>query len=580
MLRRTISGSVCRTAGPLRGPTGAAAGAVSLIVCALIWAQVGVNAETPPSPDPATAPTSEPEPAPGRVSDEVLVNSGAVIGEIVIRAKPIFDTESGDENRRFFRIANRLHHRTRDATIRRVLLFESGDPFSRRALEESERALRQCRYLYDAEVEVLRYEDDAVDVSVETRDVWTLGGGVSFGRSGGTNHSRIGIEERNLLGLGKGIQFKQTSDVDRTSTRLRYLDSNLFGGRSTLALSYSSNSDGQEQRFDLGRPFVSLDSRVSGGIRWDSYERIDAHYVRGHIGDQYRHTGRMAELYGGLSQGLRNGHAVRFRAGLTLLEDLFSRESRTVLPLPDGRTLVYPWVEWSTVQDRFIETSDLDMIQRTEDFNLGRQARLRLGYASRGLGSDRDQGILEAGYSAGYVPGANQIMLVTAQAQGRFGATRNENVVLSAGVRYLLRDWNANVLALSLSGDAASGLDAENQLTLGGDNGLRGYPLRYQDGDRRVLFTIEQRFYTDWHLMKLLHVGAAVFADVGQAWFRGAGHPEIEGARALRDVGAGIRLGSSRSARGSMIRLDVAFPLDGDASISRMQFLVSTGERF
>ena len=64
-------------------------------------------------------------------------------------------------------------------------------------------------------------------------------------------------------------------------------------------------------------------------------------------------------------------------------------------------------------------------------------------------------------------------------------------------------------IAASL-GDAAA---APDQLLLGGDNGLRGYPLRYQSGDRRALFTIEERAYTDWYPFRLVRVGGAVFYD-------------------------------------------------------------------
>ena len=42
-------------------------------------------------------------------------------------------------------------------------------------------------------------------------------------------------------------------------------------------------------------------------------------------------------------------------------------------------------------------------------------------------------------------------------------------------------------------------LDPDMQLLIGGDNGLRGYPLRYEAGTSRALLTVEQRFYTDWY---------------------------------------------------------------------------------
>ena len=49
--------------------------------------------------------------------------------------------------------------------------------------------------------------------------------------------------------------------------------------------------------------------------------------------------------------------------------------------------------------------------------------------------------------------------------------------------------------------------------TIGGDNGLRGYPLRYQSGTARALFTVEERFYSNWQPLKLFDVGAAAFVD-------------------------------------------------------------------
>jgi hypothetical protein len=48
----------------------------------------------------------------------------------------------------------------------------------------------------------------------------------------------------------------------------------------------------------------------------------------------------------------------------------------------------------------------------------------------------------------------------------------------------------------------------------------------------------------------------------------------------LKDVGVGLRLGASRSAFGNVLHIDLAFPLDGDPSIDKVQFLVETKGRF
>ena len=81
-----------------------------------------------------------------------------------------------------------------------------------------------------------------------------------------------------------------------------------------------------------------------------------------------------------------------------------------------------------------------------------------------------------------------------------------------------------------------------------------------------------------------MRLGAAVFFDAGQAWFVDTLSQRdltlIQQRRVLKDIGFGLRIASSRSARAGVLHLDVAFPLDGDRSLQRLQWLVSTGDTF
>ncbi|HQN38925.1 MAG TPA: hypothetical protein PLQ31_05265, partial [Thermoanaerobaculia bacterium] len=148
----------------------------------------------------------------------------------------------------------------------------------------------------------------------------------------------------------------------------------------------------------------------------------------------------------------------------------------------------------------------------------------------------------------------------------------------SLQLRYYRRLLGEHLFHAALHLDAGHRLDADTQLLLGGDNGLRGYPLRYQEGNRRALLILEQRFFHDRELFHLVRVGAALFADLGKAWT--AGEPGPPSLGLLRDVGFGLRLGSSRSAEAAVVHLDVAWPLDGPRGIRRVQWLVSTRETF
>jgi hemolysin activation/secretion protein len=121
-------------------------------------------------------------------------------------------------------------------------------------------------------------------------------------------------------------------------------------------------------------------------------------------------------------------------------------------------------------------------------------------------------------------------------------------------------------------------LDEDTQLLLGGDNGLRGYPLRYQAGTSRAVLTLEERFYTNWQPLKLANVGAAIFADSGRMWGRDPFAAAPEGW--LTDVGVGLRLGSVRSGLGNILHIDVAFPLNRTNNIDAMQLSIETKRSF
>ena len=115
-------------------------------------------------------------------------------------------------------------------------------------------------------------------------------------------------------------------------------------------------------------------------------------------------------------------------------------------------------------------------------------------------------------------------------------------------------------------------------MLLGGDNGLRGYPLRYQAGTRRAILTVEERFYTELYPWRLFRVGYAAFMDVGRV--DGQDPRASPSLGTLSDVGFGLRLSSPRSSGRSIVHIDLAFPLNGDPSIDKVQLLVETKGSF
>lgn len=508
-----------------------------------------------------------------------LQKNKATIGKITIIRSNVFDLEKEEENIALFRLANSLHIVTQESTIRNQLLFETGDYYSQQIIEESERILRNTKYLYDAEIRAVDYHDNVVDIEVITRDVWTLTGSINFSREGGSNTLSAEIEESNLLGLGKKLKLKTGSDVDRNETLLKYSDSQVFGTRSKVTMLYNDKSDGVTETFEYERPFYSLHSKWSLGLLLSNDKRIDPIYEFGEVVNEFEHKEEKISVFFGLSEGYLNKHVYRWRFGFDKERINFEPSpDYPGMPYPEDRDFRYPWVSLEIYEDRVIKTHHVNQIRRTEDLNLGDELNFKLGWSTQHFDAENDGIVYDMSANMAFRSETNNLLLFKPFWSGRYADRNSENNRLGFESKFYTPVFGDHVFYMSLSANVVKDPYLEEQLLLGGDNGLRGYPLRFQTGDRSYLFTMEQRFYTQWHWFQLAYVGALVFLDIGRAWDPDA--PQNVNTRELKDVGMGLRLASSRGSRGLVLHIDLAFPMDGDSSIDDVQLVITTKESF
>jgi hypothetical protein len=506
-------------------------------------------------------------------SEAELEARGARIGTVTINAMDIFDLDDPEDDKALFRLMNNLHVRTKDRVIEQQLLFDPGEPYVRQRVEESERILRSAEYLYDAQIVITSCDAETVNLGVTTRDVWTLQPGISISRSGGESRIGLDLQDDNFLGRGGSIRYVRRTDEERTSTEVGYRDRNLAGRWIALDTTIADNSDGHVFGLGIARPFFSLDTRWAVGGQVLDERRDDDVYSLGDKVGKFRSDIRHFDTYGGWSNGLSGGWVKRWLGGIVFDDQSFANANDSLEPelIPEDRRLVYPYVEFQRIQDRFQRAENLDQIQRTEDVALGARMRFRLGWLAQPLGADRAGVVYSARASRGYGDPTRMLWNLSTYADGRVESGELRNAIVGGSARWYLRQSPRRLFFVALHGDVADNLDLDNPLEIGGDQGLRGYPLRYQRGDARAQLTIEQRYFTDYYLWRLLRVGGAIFFDAGRVW--GDNPYGGENLGLLRDVGFGLRLGSTRSSIGRMLHLDFAFPLDGDDSIDSFQIL-------
>ena len=542
---------------------------LSLVVVCALALSAGLPMSVSAQPV-ANAPPTFPE----------LEAAQARIGEVRVRTEDVFDTQDAKEAGALYRWANALHIQTRTGVIENALLFKRGDPVSVAVIDETERLLRGERYLYDVQIRPTAYRDGVVDIEVVTRDSWTLVPGLSAGRAGGENTSGIRLREYNFLGTGTTLGIGHSNGVDRSSNQLLVSNDRVFGSRTAATLSLASNSDGERYAASVVRPFYSLDATWGAGATAVKDNRIDAVYNAGNVVSEYRHRQQQAEVFAGWSRGRVDGWVQRYSVGVSLLDDAFEPEPGRTAPsaLNADERLVGPFVRYELIEDRYAKVINRDMIGVPEFLALGLASTVQLGWASTALGSSHDAVLYQASVSRGFVPSPEQTLLASASIEGQYTDGHVRKQLFGVEGKYYLQQSKRWLFYAAASGDMLTNPDVLDMLLLGGDNGLRGYPLRYQAGDRRALLTLEERIYSNLFVWNLFRVGAAAFVDVGRAW--GGPHVNTVNPGWLADAGVGLRLSSVRLSTKDIVHIDVAFPFNATPDIKKVQVLVKAKTSF
>jgi hypothetical protein len=485
------------------------------------------------------------------------------IGKLHITSLDVFDESNERENNRLYRLANRIHVNTRPKLINDLLLIEEEQDYEPRLIEESARLLRSQDYLYDADIRPVRVCDKTVDLEVVTRDVWSLTVDLSFDRAGGESKFGLGIRETNLTGWGNELSIKRKEDDERDTTEVAYKDDTLRGTRLKTRLRYADSDDGSDQFALLELPFYSLDARRAWTISLRNTEQVDTQYFRGEDVSEVQHEFESYRLSYGLSRGLVDGVARRWALGYWYRTSEFSPADELPPPavFPGDRALSFPYLEYSSVEDRYVERVNVDQFERVEDLHVGRRFYTRIGYSAESFGGDEDRLVYEGRFSDTLFYNRRHFI----QHEVSFSGLRNreesrtEDLLVDYELRYILTASRWRSYLLDFHAVYSKNLNANQQILLGGDTGLRAYEKRFQTGDRKFSLNLERRTFTDIHLFNLVRVGWAFFVDVGRAWTPGE-DIEFEDDY-LANVGFGLRLSSSKADVGRFLHIDVAFPL-------------------
>lgn len=398
----------------------------------------------------------------------------------------------------------------------------------------------------------------AVDVSVA--DTWSTVINADIHAGGGRTTGSVTLTELNLVGTGKHVLASYGVGLDRISRAVGYEDPQLFGSRWQAGGEYRDTSDGLDVEGGFGRPFHSIEDP------WSVESRAHHQTLTGKLftdgAEVSRHDWRRDRGFAAVAWRAAGGPGWALRPGLRYRyeSDVFFRVPGTSPGLfPSNREFNWLLAELEWVRPRYIRDRRLDTMGKVEEFDLGWRMKGRAG-----------AGFLSAALSRGIGPRGGPYLMGTAEGATRIESGEARQATVSG--RLIGYDHLTSWQTLVLSGAWREGrnLDKDTQFLLGGDSGLRGYPVRRFDGSRSFLGAIEDRVTLADNVLSIFSFGLAVFADTGYAWREGQ---VVSFADLKSDVGGGLRFAFPRGPYGATLRFDAAYALNEVPGVTDRWFL-------
>jgi outer membrane protein assembly factor BamA len=481
---------------------------------------------------------------------------------------------------------NLFHATTREVVVRRELLFQAGEPYASRQIDETARNLRNLRQLSLVLIVPLRGSTpDRVRVLAIVKDVWSLRMNSDFSYSNaGLGYLILNPSEENLAGTHVTLGALFRLDPGSYSLGGIVTDRRLFGTNLQAVIGMNLIYDRDTGRAEGSYGYFSYGAPIRNSA--DEWGWGTGIYFRHDVTRRFR--GGELETYDAPSTARDDALPVIYRAerisaaaevdrsfGTRDKFDVgvgFEAERRHYryrppagtdpsaerdflrkwVPVSDTR--IGPYVQLYVHSERYLRTVELETLGLQEDYRLGPEVTLRFSPTSSDFGSSRS--LISIGAGVAYT-----LPLGDGLARGLF----SNNVQYAANgqhdAAYVARLRLASP-RLGFGRLIADGVIAEryrnylnSRYVLGGDERLRGYPpATFEDsfrGAHLVAMNLELRSASIDILSA--QTGLALFLDSGHAADR------FDQLALHQSSGIGVRILFPQASR-SVLRADWAFP--------------------
>ena len=417
------------------------------------------------------------------------------------------DTTIGKQN--FLSNAgNGMHIKTQGITIRNLLLIHKNQPFNSLLVKESERLIRNQKYVHEVSFSVVAAgeKSDSVDIFIRELDNWSIIPEGSISTSG----FRVDLTDKNFLGTGHEFQnaFSRSFTREINSFNTSYSIPNIRNTYISADLHLGIDGYGNfSKSFAVDRPFFSPLAKWAAGVSFasqtkkDSLKDINSIYVpvnlKFRIQDYW--AGKALQLFKGNTEDVLVTNLIL--AARFLHVRYFEKPSELLDPFHNYSSENFYLITAGISSRKYVQDKYIFKYGVIEDVPVGSVYSLTGGYQVKNnagrlylsmrvfFGNYNEWGYLSSNFEYGTF----------------FHASHSEQGVLTVGVNYFtglfeIGKWKFRQF---VKPQMTIGINrySSDSLTLNDSYGLDGFNSPVLSGTNRLLFTLQTQSYAPWNFI-------------------------------------------------------------------------------
>lgn len=407
------------------------------------------------------------------------------------------------------RFGNGIHLKTKELTIKNLLLFKRNKPLDSLLVLESERLIRTQRYIRRVSIQpqAVATSNDSVDIYIRVLDSWSL---MPNGSASGSGTS-IELTERNFLGLGHEWRhdFDKRFTTGKTDYFTTYRVPNIMNTFINGTVQYQIwEFQNSIKSVGVDRDFFSAYTKWAGGVYYE--ER----FVRDSMPDAQKNLSlqnmksKVQDYWAGYSFKIYEGETEEERTTNLVTTARYYNRRYTESPQFEYDTIGFfndeklylmsvGLTSRKFVQDKFLFNYDI-----VEDIPIGKVYSLTSGIQDKNserriyVGGKYAFGNL---YKWGYLS-------TNFELGSYFYKDRTDQTTLRMDALYFtnIKNWGNwrfrhFVKPSIVLGDKRLATDYD-LLNINGENGITGFDSRTLLGTKKVLLTLQTQSYSPWNL--------------------------------------------------------------------------------